>query len=63
MFGILATLRFDEINGLVKNARKNRSTNVYDNEDKLIHITKAFYDEIKAVVSQKRKYIIYSFMI
>ena len=63
MFGILATLRFDEINSLVKNARKNMSTNVYDNEDKLIHITKTFNDEIKAVASQKRKYTIYSFMI
>ena len=63
MFGILATLCFDEINSLAKNARKNKSTNMNDNENKLIHITKAFYDEIKAVASQKRKYIIFIYFI
>ena len=55
MFRILATFRFDEINNMIKNARKNRSAKTPDNENELVHITKAFYDEIKAVKSQKCK--------
>ena len=53
MFNILATFRFEEIKNMIKNARKNRSAKTPDNENELVHITKEFYDEIRAVASQK----------
>ena len=58
MFGILATFRFDVINNMIQNARKNRSAKAPGVEDELIHITKLFYDEINAVASQKCKIVI-----
>ena len=42
MFNILATFRFEEINNMIKNARKNRSAKTPDNENELVHITKSF---------------------
>ena len=53
MFNILATLRFEEINNMIKNVRKNRLAKTPDNENELVHITKEFFDEIRAVASQK----------
>ena len=53
MFGILATFRFDIINNMVQIARKNRSMKAPTDESNLVHITKAFYDEIKDVATQK----------
>ena len=55
MFNILATFRFEEINNMIKNARENRAAKTPDDENELVHITKEFYDEIKAVASQKCK--------
>ena len=53
MFNILATFRFEEIKNIIKSARKNRSAKTPDNENELVHITKEFYDEIRAVAFQK----------
>ena len=55
MFGVLSTLRFDELNNMVQGARKNRSAEKTEDENELIHVTKEIYDEIIAVSSQKRK--------
>ena len=53
MFGILATFCFDIINNMVQIARKNRSVKALTDESNLVHIAKAFYDEIKDVATQK----------
>ena len=56
MFCILATLRYDELNNMVHNARKNRSQKTQDSNNDLIHISKKLYEEISGVFTQKRKY-------
>ena len=53
MFDILATFRFDIINYMVQIARKNRLVKGFSKESNLFHTTKAFYDEIKDVTTQK----------
>ena len=56
MLCILATLRYNQLNNMVHNARKNRSLNTQDSDNDLIHISKKLYEEISGVFTQKRKY-------
>ena len=42
---------------MIQNARKNRSTKASNVDDKLIHINKKIYDEIKGVYIQERTYL------
>ena len=53
MFNILATHKYEELSNIVKIARQNRSLEKPQDENKLVCITKSFYDEIIAVSSQK----------
>ena len=52
MFSILATHRYEELSNIVKIARQNKSLEKPQDENKLVCITKSFYDEIIVVSSQ-----------
>ena len=51
MFNILATRRYEELSNIEKIARQNGSLEKPQDENKLVCITKSFYDEIIAVSS------------
>ena len=42
---------------MIANARKYRSGVNYENDNQLVHVTKALFDEIKAVVFNKCKFL------
>ena len=55
MYSILATLRYDELKGMVDGARKNRSLNEENQDDDFVHINEELYKEISNVMTQKSK--------
>ena len=56
MFSILATDRYDQLQSMIQNVRKNRSTKAPNADDELIHISMKIYDKIKGVYTQNCKY-------
>ena len=55
MYLILATLRFDELKGMIDGARKNRTRIEEKLDDNFIQIEKDLYNEISSVMKQKSK--------
>ena len=55
MYSILATLRYDELKGMVDGARNNRLSNEENQDDDFVHINEELYKEIYNVMTQKSK--------
>ena len=55
MYSILATFRYDELNGMVNGARKNRALNEDNQDEDFVHINEELYQEISNVMIQKSK--------
>ena len=55
MYSILATLRFNELKGMVERARRNRALVEEKKDDNFIQIEKELYKEISSVMLQKSK--------
>ena len=56
--GILSTLRGEEIKGLIKNARENRSVANKADNDELVWMDKTAKDEIFEMLPQKSMVLI-----
>ena len=55
MYLILATIRFDELKGMIDGARKNRARTEKKLDDNFIQIEKDLCNEISSVMKQKSK--------
>ena len=55
MFSILATFRQNELSSMIKNARDNRAIQKPENDNRLVHIEKKFYNEIQGIMTRKCK--------
>ena len=55
MFAILEYNRFQVLDNMIKNANKNRSLESQEDQNQMIFIKKEIYNEIKNVITHKRK--------
>ena len=53
MYPILAIFRFDVVNSMTQNARKNRAAANREDKNRLVYVTKNMYAEIQAVMIYK----------
>ena len=60
MWTVISTLRPDVTQQLVKDARNHRSVSKPDDNDELVEVDPEIYQEIKNILTQKRK--IYSLL-
>ena len=57
MFSILWTFRYDVIEKMVEDARKNRALASNENEGQFVYIQKDLFNEIANVLAQKSKHL------
>ena len=52
----MSTLRLNDLQKMISNARKYRATEDEEKDDEFVHISKALFEEIEGVMTQKCKY-------